>query len=331
MEINSDVRLTRDLLDQIYEQLDIIWAEAGAWPEFIKAMSQSLFVNGSEKEGKNNSARWARLPGLCCWAAGGDPTWANDLTAAWYLLYSAADLMDSVQDNDEPDSWWAGLGSGYALSAASGLFFSASLILNNLYQKEATKKNAPFVIQDFYRGFLVMSSGQHLDLVYAEPTLEQFWRVISTKSGSFFSLACKCGARLADDEPHRLEGYHKYGYHLGILIQILDDLEEWSLLHSHREVSSLPQLRQSLPVIYALEVYPPSVCERLRYCLRSSGQQRELLDEVLQLINESGAVLYIETEVERQREEALAGLGRAGPQSPAAQMLVDLLNSINPI
>jgi geranylgeranyl pyrophosphate synthase len=321
--------LTQDLLKQIHEQLDIIWAEAGAWPEFIGAMSQSLFIDDSEKEDNKNSIRWARLPGLCCWAAGGDPSWANDLTAAWYLLYCAADLMDSVQDNDEPDPWWSDWGSEYALSVASGLFFSASLMVNNLYKKEVTKKKAALVIEDFYEGFLVMSSGQHMDLVYAEPTLEQFWNVISTKSGSFFSLACRCGAQLADGEPHRLEGYHKYGYHLGVLIQILDDLEDWSLLQRHGEGPNLSKLRQSLPVLYALEVYPPSVRKRLRYCLRSSGQHQEILDELLQLINESGAVLYIETEVERQRESALAGLGQAAPQAPAAQMLISLLDSLN--
>ena len=322
--------MTRSLLNQVHEQLQTIWAEAGAWPDFVKAMSQSLHVNSSADEDSSNSFRWAFLPGLCCLAAGGDSGWADDLAAAWYLFYRAAYLMDSVQDKDEPDSWWFDLGPGYALSVASGLFFSASLALNNLYEKDPVKKKAPLVIKDFYQGLLVMSSGQHLDLLYHEPTLAQFWNIASTKSGSFFSLACKCGARLASDDPHRLEGYHKYGYHLGVLIQVLDDLEEWKLLRDYSEPSNLHKLGQSLPVIYAMEVYPPSMREHLRQCLRSSGHHQNDMDEVLQMINESGAVLYVETQIERHRAEALAGLSQAAPQSPAGEMLDALLNSINP-
>jgi geranylgeranyl diphosphate synthase type I len=315
-------------INRVYEQLKIILTESGAWPDFSETMCRALLFNQEKGSSKSESIRWALLPGLCCQAAGGDSRWADDLAIAWFLFYLAADLMDSVQDHDDPDPWWADLGSAPALSIASGLFFGASISLNKLHFNEATKKKAPFVIEDFYNGFLVMSGGQFLDLVYSEPTLEQFWNNAAAKSGSFFSLACRCGARLASEDPVKLEGYHKFGHHLGVLVQILDDLGEWKFLHGRNYQMNLHSLSRSLPVIYAMEVYPSSERERLQECLRLSNENPGSMDEALKMMDESGAALYLETEIERHREDALTGLERASPLSPAGEMLNALLDTL---
>jgi geranylgeranyl pyrophosphate synthase len=328
LEINNNLRLPDNFTDRVYEQLEKIWAESGAWSDFSETMSQALLINQEKGSNKSGSMRWALLPGLCCQAAGGNSRWADDLAAAWFLFYYAADLMDSIQDQDSPDPWWADLGSGPALSVASGLFFTASISLNRLHFDEMTRQKAPFVIDDFYNGLLLMSSGQFLDLVYSEPTLEQFWKNAAAKSGSFFSLACRCGARLASEDPVKLEGYQKFGYHLGILMQILDDLEEWKILQGQDHHGELRDLSRSLPAIYALEVHPPSSCEYLKECLRSIGKRPGALEEARKMINESGAPLYLETEIERHREDALTGLERAAPLSPAGEMLSALLDTL---
>ncbi|HSF81459.1 MAG TPA: hypothetical protein VLA49_09505, partial [Anaerolineales bacterium] len=70
----------------------------------------------------------AGLPALCCQAAGGKPAWADAVTAAWLCFYQAAHLMDSLQDQDEPEPWWTEAGPGVALNVASGLYFSAALV-----------------------------------------------------------------------------------------------------------------------------------------------------------------------------------------------------------
>jgi len=135
------------------------------------------------------SSRWALLPGLCCQAAGGDPQWADDVAAAWLLYYVAADLMDTVEDRDEPDLWWAEMGPGFALNVASGLFFSASQALNHLHIQQETHVAASAITENFNRSFLKMCGGQHTDLVQPEPTLTQYWETVAGKSGTFFTLA----------------------------------------------------------------------------------------------------------------------------------------------
>ena len=62
--------------------------------------------------------------------------------------------------------------------------------------------------------------------------------------------------------------------------------------------------------------------------MRSIGKRPGALEEARKMINESGAPLYLETEIERHREDALTGLERAAPLSPAGEMLSALLDTL---
>jgi geranylgeranyl diphosphate synthase type I len=292
-------------------------------------MRQALLSGQSEVANSNKrSDGWALLPRLCCQAAGGDPSWADDLAVAWFLFYAAANLMDNVQDQDQPDPWWAGCGPGYALSAASGLFFTASVAVNKLHDLEVVRDSAADLIEDFYEGFLTMCSGQHRDLIYPEPSLDQFWEIAADKSGSFFSMACRAGACLAISDVNRLDGFRRYGHHLGILIQILDDLEEVKSLQDHRSSGHWAEVRRSLPVIYAMDVYPKSIRDRLRDCLSMAHESSEAAEEALELVTKSGAVLFIQTEIEHHGFEARSGLIQAAPLSPAGELLNSFLSHL---
>lgn len=328
MEISTKDCLPRIILKRVYDQLNLIWAESGAWEDYISAMSQTLLFANKDDVEKNQSENWALLPGLCCQGAGGNPCWADDLAGAWYLFYIAADLMDKIQDQDTPHDWWAELGPAIPLNAASGLFFSASLLLNNLHDSEDTKGNKSEVISEFYQGFLRMCGGQHGDLLYSPPKLDQFWDIAASKSGSFFSLACRSGARLATDDLLKIDGYGKFGHHLGVLIQILDDLESLKYLHLSAAPDRWLDFSHSLPAIYAVEVLPPSIASRLTQCLEIAHEDCDAANDALEIIELSGAVLYIEAEIERNRVNALAGLGQASPQSLAGEKLGFLLNSL---
>ena len=322
--------MPQNLLDYLDKQIKLIWAESDVWLEFIDAMHQALLFSDSPSGNNRVSDGWALLPGLCCQAAGGDPDWADDLAGAWYLFYAAANLMDKVQDQDELDERWVKPGPGVALNAASGLFFTSSLLLDRLHDNEFTGPRASVVIDEFYRGFLRMCNGQHKDLLCPQPGLENFWDIAAGKSGSFFSMACRSGARLATENSSKLDGYGKFGNSLGILLQILDELEELRQLKCSNSPEAWLKFSRSLPVIYALEVLPASSAEQLQENLRIASENREAADESLEMIEQSGAALYIEAEIERQRVNAAQGLAQASTLSPAGQKLHALLHSLVP-
>jgi geranylgeranyl pyrophosphate synthase len=265
---------------------------------------------------------------LCCEAAGGQPEWADDLALAWLLNYAAAQLMDSVQDGDEPDAWWVTHGPAYALSAITGLLFSADLTLSNLSLHPETQDHLSETLRDFSQTFLLMGSGQHADLASYTRTLDQFWQQTEAKSGSFFSLACRAGARLSCVSPDIQADYGRYGNHLGILIQITDELEDVRPSQGSGTHGQRPSFGRSLPVIYALEVLSAHEAARLKICLQFSMTDPGEAEEAVGLVNQSGAARFLMVLLEKHKNLALRALEAARPRSPAGEALTDLVHRI---
>ena len=286
------------------------------------ALSGGQSANSLPEEG---FSRLEHLPGLCCQAAGGEPDWADELALAWLIFFAAAHLIDSVQDADDPQAWWIERGESVALSAFSGLYFSASLALKAMSLHPVTQAKADEIARDFYRAFLLMGSGQHADLTLPSLTLEQYWQQADTKSGIFFSLACRTGARLATAEKARLEAFASFGRHLGILIQITDDLDD---IYPPKDAGVYGQRRpfaRSLPVVYALEVYPAQQAGRLKDCLRDAPLIAAAAQEALGLVDQSGAAEYVSVVIEQHKSYALHALELAKPRQPAGDELAALV------
>ncbi|MGD9091919.1 MAG: polyprenyl synthetase family protein [Anaerolineales bacterium] len=305
------------------------WANSRAWPDLIRIMRLAVSLDDDLTSGTGYSpSRLARLPNLCCQAAGGEPQWADDLSTAWILFYAGADVMDSVQDQDTPDEWWGDAGSSTALSAASGLYFSASQILNNLFNNKEIAGDVSEVISEFYDQFLLMCSGQFRDIILVQPSLEEYWRIIEAKSGAFFKLACWCGARLATEDISTLEYIGVFGSHLGVIVQITDELEDVQSPRGVGGIGQRPELANSLPVIYALEVLPQTEQLELKEKLNSAPDDTTAAEAALEIIDNSGAALYLLSEMERHRSLGAEALEKAVENSPARDTLLAILNSI---
>lgn len=288
-------------------------------------MRLSLFTHQSKDVRRGKSIPdLSDLPGLCCQAAGGDPAWADDLALAWLLFYFAAGDMDGVQDQDEPDAWWLELGHGAALSAATGIYFSAALVISNLQEKIASHQAGIEIAHDFYQSLLSMSSGQYLELITPEPTLEQYWKFVEAKSGAFFSLACRNGARLASQEQPVIQAFSAYGMRLGLLIQILDDLEDFRMLQDPQPANAMEKIRRSLPVIYALEVSAPAQQEAMRALINSKRDDPETIEGLIMHLDQCGAALYMLAEIEKQRQMAVEALGGVQLAAEPAEKLINL-------
>lgn len=292
-------------------------------------MRRALPEEEKRSRPERDPARWAALPGLCCQAAGGQAGWAEAAAAAWFLFYAAAHLFDDLEDQDNPQAWWSSLGQGAAINAASGLLFVASLSLTDLFRNEQTRPLAAQVCSDFYRSILVMGSGQHRDLVFGQGGTQEWFEIAAAKSGAFFALACRCGARLAGALPERVEAFGRYGCHLGILIQILDDLADFRNFQNADRKRGVEHFRRSLPASYALEVLSPPLRDRLSECL-AAGEGDEAGAELADLLDRCGAELYLIAEIERQKAKARRALEQAAPAEPAGEALRAFLDQLDP-
>lgn len=290
-------------------------------------MCQAIFSRDSTKQKQDNPSHdWKDLSCFCCQAAGGDYSWAQDVSAAWFLYHQAARLMDNVEDNDASDN---ALDAKLILSAATGLFFTAQLALSRLSSNPNTKHAAGDVSHVFTSKLLKMCEGQHQDIIQRSLSLEQYWQIAEKKSGNFFSIASYCGAALATADHQRLSGFEQYGFHLGLLIQLLDDLEDiylWMQSSQHQT-----NLNRCLPFVYALEVIPETEKNLIKDYLIGVKNYHLTKDDVIQLLEQSGAVLYLSSEIERHSGLAIVGLEKANALPPASNKLQDIIKKLTPV
>jgi geranylgeranyl diphosphate synthase type I len=320
--------LENPIITSIWKRIERSWSEAKVEPSYIDFLYKALSSSGGDTGGIQNLSRWALIPSLCCQAAGGDPIWTIDIAAAWILFYYAADLMDSVEDQDEPEKWWAELGPGAAINAASGMFFCASGLLNGFYQIESIKLFAHNLIEDFNNSFLSMCGGQHLDIISGTLNLQEYWRIAELKSGTFFALAARSGAMTATDDVKQIESFSHFGHHLGLLIQILDDLDDLKMIQKKLLPRQAASLKHSLAIVYSMEVASPNERHQLLELLNSAPSNLTSAHKAIMLIEKLGANLYILTEIERHKRLALSYLSQADPQTPAADKLQEYIHQL---
>lgn len=169
------------------------------------------------------------LPFLCCEANGSNPIHATGVTTAWFLLHTAAHMLDKVEDHEPMGPSLSTYGQGVCANLSTGMIFVAEWILNHL-ELDCIDAGAAWDIQrEFHETILSVCSGQHLDLSVPLPDLATCWEIAQTKSGSAFALACYVGARVSTNQTDQLLHFKKFGASLGTIVQISDDLMDLEL------------------------------------------------------------------------------------------------------
>jgi octaprenyl-diphosphate synthase len=153
-------------------------------------------------------------------AFGGDVSEAANAALAVELVHAASlvhdDILDYGVERRGSPSTLERFGSDAALLAGDYLI-SKSIELISHYSQP--------VIMTFAKACMSMSEGEMLDLSRAS-SYEDYYACISRKTASLFAASASIGcliARAPEEEVARLE---RYGMHLGMAYQILDDLEE---------------------------------------------------------------------------------------------------------
>ncbi|HEX6289394.1 MAG TPA: polyprenyl synthetase family protein [Herpetosiphonaceae bacterium] len=309
--------------------MQALWDSTTFEDDYLRAMQAGLERDPGTAAATGARSALMELPSLCCEAAGGLRQRAQPVTTAWNLLYFALHMLDTLEDGDRPDASWFHWGIGAAINITTGLLATSSRALDRLEQTGVSASVAQAIRHDFNRTLFTMCVGQHHDLTLQEPSLEQCWQIAEAKSGAFFALPCRAGARLAGANAQTVRLFGNVGLHLGMLIQIGDDLS--GLWSTDEAASDLVSGRQSmLPIVYALHTASADDCQLLRSCLQQAVGNPEAEATARQLIINSGAVLYLMTEAQRHAEQAQRLLASMSLPSAPRKALQALLDRSNP-
>jgi geranylgeranyl diphosphate synthase type I len=237
------------------------------------------------------------LPLAAAAAAGGDPADAIHVAAAWFVLRYAMRVLDDLADHDRPHALHELVGAGRATNLAAGLLVHSHGLLDDPSRSDATHRR---VIRVFNEEAVRIGAGQDVDLCAGEATLPTSWRAVAGKSGRAFALACAAGAAAGGGSETAIEACRKFGHHLGVVVQLFDDLEGiWEGLDLERG-------KVTLPVLFAASI-EHSGRTRLKAIL-AAGELGERADVVRELLDTAGIRTAIVCAALEERESALAAL-----------------------
>jgi octaprenyl-diphosphate synthase len=133
--------------------------------------------------------------------------------------------------------------------------------------------------------------------------------VIHRKTAKLFEAAMRLGAILGKQDTAIESAAARYGMHLGTAFQLVDDVLDYS--GDAHEIGKnlgddLAEGKPTLPLIYAMKHGTPLQAAVIRAAIEKGDINR--FGEVLQIVQETGALDYTRQQAQREAEMAIAEL-----------------------
>ncbi|MBZ6101602.1 polyprenyl synthetase family protein [Streptomyces olivaceus] len=238
---------------------------------------------------------------------------AVELVHNFSLLHD--DLMDGDEQRRHRDTVWKVHGPAQAILVGDALFALANEVLLELGTVEAGRatRRLTSATRALIDGQAQDISYEHRDRVTVEECLE----MEGNKTGALLASASSIGAVLGGADEHTADVLEKYGYHLGLAFQAVDDLLGiWGDPDAtgKQTWSDLRQRKKSLPVVAALAAGGPA-SERLGEILAADAKTSDFANFSEEefaaravLIEEAGGREWTADEARRQHTIAIEAL-----------------------
>lgn len=173
------------------------------------------------------------------------------------------------------------------------------------------------VMEILARATNIIAEGEVQQLMNChDPDVDEsrYMDVIRSKTAKLFEAACQLGAILSgrpDDEEQALA---RYGSHLGAAFQLLDDVLDYSSdpnLTGKQVGDDLTEGKPTLPLIHAIRHADGPGRELLRHAISQGGLDQ--IEEILALIEQTGALEYTRTRARKEADLAIQSLSALPP------------------
>src|SRR5690554_669166 len=159
----------------------------------------------------------------------------------------------------------------------------------------------------------VIAEGEVMQLMNCndpDTTEARYFSVIYSKTARLFEAATQLGAVLADQPNDVEDSMAAYGRHLGTAFQLVDDILDYTADAAilGKEVGDdLAEGKPTLPLLYAMWHGSPAQAELIRTAIEQGGQ-RDKLSDVMQAMDETGAIRYAEEKAFSETQKAIEAL-----------------------
>lgn len=307
--------LLREVVDRLAPPMDTVAAYHFGW----------IDAAGKPAAGDGGKAVRPALALISAEAAGAPPEKGVPGAVAVELVHNFSLLHDDLMDGDEQrrhrDTVWKVHGPAQAILVGDALFALANEVLLELGTVEAGRATRRLAVatRKLIDGQAQDMSFEHRERVSVDECLE----MEGNKTGALLACAVSIGAVLGGADDKTADALERYGHHLGLAFQAVDDLLGiWGepAETGKQAWSDLRQRKKSLPVCAALQAGGPA-SDKLAGLLAAdaklgAGEKEEetvTFDEEefatrAALIEQAGGREWTSEEAKRQYTTALAAL-----------------------
>lgn len=261
---------------------------------------------------------------LCFRALGGkDRKSALKSAALLELFHNFSLIHDDIEDDSKFRRGKPALhvlhGIPIALNSGDALY---TVVWNRLLGLEmpAEKKNRAASILGC--AFQRVVEGQGIELGWyksrrVEVSEQDYFNMVSGKTGALMGAACEAGAYLADANPQAVEKFRMFGEALGVAFQIQDDiLNVTGEFEKYKKeiCGDITEGKRTLMLIHAMAHANESERKRVRQILLSNTRDSKKINYAISLFKKYDSINYAKVKARGFVEEASAFL-REIPQS----------------
>ena len=265
---------------------------------------------------------------LSAQAVGGPAEWGVPCAVAVELVHNSGLLHDDVIDGaltrrDRPTVWWR-FGMPTAILAGDALVPLAVEVL----------AVAPVSVTILCETLRELAYGQALDVSFElreDVTLDECLAMAARKTATLLGCACQLGAVHGGGTAAQIRELQRFGWHLGLAFQLVDDLLGiWGDPHTTGKpvLADLRAGKKTIPVVAALAGRDALARRLAELYLRAEPLDEHELSTVAELIERAGGRAWAHAEAARQVRTALAALDRAGIDPVVYPALVGLADLV---
>lgn len=245
---------------------------------------------------------------LSAGAAGYRGSLHHEIAAVIEIIHTATLLHDDVVDNSE-------LRRGQ--QTANVLFGNAASVLVGDYLHSCAFRmmvgignmHALRVMADAVN---IIVEGEVKQLAHchnADIDEEDYLQVIRCKTAKLFELAAHLGAIIGESDNADAACMAKYGAHLGMSFQLIDDVLDYSgdAINIGKQLGDdLAEGKPTLPLIHVIKQGTPGQASIVRHAIETGG--RDQFNEVLKAMHATGALQYARSLAEREAAAAIQAI-----------------------
>jgi octaprenyl-diphosphate synthase len=245
------------------------------------------------------------------------------LAAVIEFIHTATLLHDDVVDESDlrrgKESANAVWGNAASVLVGDYLYSSAFEMMvrtNNMRVMEILSKTTTAIAE-----------GEVLQLLNCnnpETTEQKYLEVIARKTAILFSAATRLSAVITGTPPEMEENLSKYGQHLGIAFQLIDDALDYKA--SQEELGKnlgddLAEGKPTLPLIYAIQKGSAAEASIIIEAIKQGD--RNAFNEVFAIVKNTNAIEYTEARANDEAQKAIDAIDSL-PDSDYKQALISL-------